>query len=281
MKILLVLFLTFLSFTTVSQTATVGEKLNVLFIGNSLTYYNGMPKMLQQMLIEGKDMVHVEFSTFPGMQLSGHLEQIVVSRTEHGMNTRIKKPEEMTETEKKLKQKKWDMVVLQEGTLSFLIPEQIDFKLNPAIEKIKLLINNPDCKVVLFHTWPLMTEYPKQFCNPSITIDPSIGKELCCSPEVLDMVHEMKLINEGYESVASFHKITVTDNGKKFYQVIRKYPEINLYEDEVHPSASGAYLNACVFYQYLTGRKASSIKYNGEISKATTEKLKKIAEQDI
>jgi hypothetical protein len=57
-----------------------------------------------------------------------------------------------------------------------------------------------------------------------------------------------------------------------------KYPEIELYEDESHPNENGAFLNACIFYQMLTDKKASDLIYNGKIEPKTAKKLKQIAE---
>lgn len=62
--------------------------MDVLFIGNSLTYYNSMPEMLKEMLADGGDLVNIEQSTFPGMSLSAHLDNIIVAQTEGGVSTR-------------------------------------------------------------------------------------------------------------------------------------------------------------------------------------------------
>lgn len=184
----------------------------------------------------------------------------------------------MTETEKKIAEKRWDMVILQEGTVQLLIPEARDFLVNPAIERIKALVNNPECKIILFRTWPSKADYPRQYCYPSGIIDASIAKEKSCSLNILDLDHEMELINSAYESVASSASIQLTDNGSRFYQILKNYPDINLYEDESHPSTLGAYLNACIFYQSITGRKATSINYEAEFPKDTAAFLKKMAE---
>jgi hypothetical protein len=68
-----------------------------------------------------------------------------------------------------------------------------------------------------------------------------------------------------------------SDNGNKFYEVLTKHPEIELYEDDSHPNKYGAFLNACVFYQMLTDKKASELKFNREIEPKTAELLKQVA----
>ncbi len=78
--------------------------------------------------------------------------------------------------------------------------------------------------------------------------------------------------------VAENNGIKKSDNGTKYYKILTEYPEIELYDDDSHPNANGSFLNACVFYQMLTEKKASELKYNGEIEPKTAELLKQIAE---
>jgi hypothetical protein len=91
-----------------------------------------------------------------------------------------------------------------------------------------------------------------------------------------NLKEEYELINHCYDLVAKENDILKSDNGTKFYEVLTKYPEINLYDDDYHPSALGSFLNACVFYQILTNKKASKQKYNGDIDPKTAKLLKKI-----
>lgn len=253
------------------------KQLNVLFIGNSLTYFYDMPQTLQMMLNETNSNIKIEHSTFPGMSLSDHLDNIIESRTENGISTRKKEDGETTETEIKIAEKKWDIIILQTGTVSVLIPENRDLKVNKAITDIKKLVSNPKCKFILFNTWPSKNEYPKQYCYPSRVIDKSIEKERCCSPTLENLEQEIRLINESYDLVAQKNNLLKSDNGNKFYKVLTKHPEIELYEDDSHPNKYGAFLNACVFYQMLTDKKASELKFNGEIEPKTAELLKQVA----
>lgn len=49
-----------------SQKPQSSEVLNVLFIGNSLTYFHDMPQTLQMMLDETHPNIEIDQSTFPG-----------------------------------------------------------------------------------------------------------------------------------------------------------------------------------------------------------------------
>ncbi|TVZ15432.1 DUF4886 domain-containing protein [Maribacter sp. MAR_2009_72] len=274
------ILLIILSFTIISCNSQKKQsyQLNVLFIGNSLTYFYDMPQTLQKMLDETNPNIKIDQMTNPGQSLSGHLTDIVTLRTENGISVRKKKDGEITETEIKLKEKKWDIIILQTGTVSVLIPENRELKVNKAVLDIKDLADNPNCEFILFNTWPSKKEYPKQYCYESRMIDISIEKDKCCSPKIENLEQEIKLINESYDLVAEKNGIKKSDNGTKYYEILTEYPDIELYDDDSHPNANGSFLNACVFYKMLTHKKATDLKYIGAIESKTAELLKRIAE---
>jgi hypothetical protein len=263
---------------TISGKSQQKEQINVLFIGNSFTYCHDMPQTVQKMLNEKYSHIKIEQITFPGMSLSGHLTNIITSRTENGIYTRGKEEGEQTETEKKIAEKNWDIVILQTGTIAVLIPENRDLKVNKAISTLKKLVSNTECKFMLFYTWPSKTIYPEQYCYPSDAIDNAIEKEKCCSPIIENLEQEFQLITTSYDLVAKENDLIKAEIGAKYYEIRVNYPKIELYEDDSHPNENGAYLNACLFYQILTGEKASGLSFNGAIEPNTATLLKKIAE---
>lgn len=276
MKNILLIILAFTIISCKSRQNQSSEQLNVLFIGNSLTYFYDMPQTLQKMLDETNPNINIDQMTNPGQSLSGHLSDIVTSRTENGISVRKKEDGEITETEIKLKEKKWDIIILQTGTVSVLIPKNREIKVNKAVSDIKDLVDNPNCEFILFNTWPSKKEYPKQYCYSGYSIDKSIEDIDYCSPIIENLEQEIKLINESYDLVAEKNGIKKSDNGTKYYEILTEYPEIELYDDDIHPNANGSFLNACVFYQMLTSKKLTVLKYNGEIEPKTAELLKKI-----
>lgn len=100
MKKLILLFLIFVGCR--SKQIENQQKTNVLFIGNSLTYYHDMPKTLQAMLNENNSKFNIEQSAFAGMTLNAHLEDIITESKGDDIYTREKEAGELTETEKKL-----------------------------------------------------------------------------------------------------------------------------------------------------------------------------------
>ncbi|AWW00550.1 DUF4886 domain-containing protein [Arcticibacterium luteifluviistationis] len=258
--------------------AQKAEKVNVLFIGNSLTYFHDMPQTLQLMLNETNPNIKVEQSTFPGISLSGHIEDVIVSRTENGIRARKKNSGELSETERKIGEKKWDIIILQEGTVRLLIPEVRKYKVETAIAAIKERVTNPDCKFILFKTWPLKGYYPQEYCYSKFSIKSSLPKDEYCSPLIESFEQELDLINDSYDLVAINQSLICSENANKFYEVLMEFPDVELYEDDMHPNENGAFLNACIFYQMLTGKKASVLKYTGAINLKTAEILKGISD---
>lgn len=277
MKKLIILALAFSTLNCSAQPKQ-GKELNVLFIGNSLTYFHDMPQTLEKMLVETDPNIKIHQSTFPGMSLSSHLTDIIESKTENGISTRQKRGTEVTETEKRLAERKWDVIILQTGPVSVLIPESRELKIDKAIADIKNFSTNPDCQFILFNTWPSKNTYPEQYCYSSVLIDPAIQKEKCCSPVLENLKQEYELINQAYELVAQKNNLINSNNGTKFYEVLTKHPEINLYEDDSHPNKYGAFLNACIFYQILTKRKSSALVFVAEIEPEKAKLIKRIAE---
>ncbi|MDO1512378.1 DUF4886 domain-containing protein [Maribacter confluentis] len=213
------------------------------------------------------------------MSLTRHLENIIISRTDDdNISTRKKTEGEKTETEIKVAEKKWDVVILQEGTVDLLIPELRDLAVNKAIEKIKTLVNNPECRFIFFTTWPSERQYPKEYCRGGGRIDESLDDmQDYCSPKIENYEQEFELIDNGHSLLAKKNGMLKTDNGKLYRMVKENKPDLALLEDPIHPNENGAFLNACEFYEILSGRKASNLKTNGQIEPQIAEYLKNIA----
>jgi hypothetical protein len=52
---------------------------------------------------------------------------------------------------------------------------------------------------------------------------------------------EVNVINKSYETLAKDNNLVKSSNGTKFFEVIIKYPEIELYDDDSHPSKYGSF----------------------------------------
>ncbi len=232
-----------------------------------------MPQLLQKMMDETDPNIKIEQITFPGVSLQSHLDYIIDPEKE---NSRIeKRPGDTTSTEKKLIQKPWDVVIMQEGTVRLLIPEAKDSLVTPAIQKIKKLATNKKCRFIIFHTWASnKAEYPKEYCYSSSIITKKFDGTKYCSEEIANLEQEVDLINKAYIFIAKTNTIEKSNNGNIAYKFMKIHPKIKIYDDDQHPSIAGAFLNACVFYEMLTGKKATKLKFNGSLNAKISESIK-------
>ncbi|WP_293870620.1 DUF4886 domain-containing protein [Flavobacterium sp.] len=268
MKKILAIICVVLFFGCKSKSILNQEKTNVLFIGNSLTYFHDMPTTLQSMLNEKHYNFNVEQSTFDGMTLQGHLTHMIIKKSGDTLYTRTKEIGEITETEKKIASKKWDIIILQEGSGNHYFPDAVKEVTGPTVKKIEGLVNNKDCKFIMFNTWTSKGKYPrKKECIAKAYFDETkyfMGEEVneedkFCSPERLNLEQDVKILSECFDGIKKQDDLTLTNHCQKHYNVRKKYPEIELYDDDCHPSEAGSFLNACVFYNLLTGEKASKL----------------------
>ncbi len=273
-KILILLF----AVTFLNCGSKESKEINVLFIGNSLTYYNDMPQKLQEMMNETNPNIKIDQITFPGFSLSAHLENIILESSDDNIRTTTKASGEQTKTERKLTENNWDIIILQTGGVAVLIPESLQYKVDPAIKKIKELVKNENSRFILFNTWTTKVEYPEKYCYSGRLISQTLdGMKEYCSPEINDSKEYLELTNQSYKTLADNNSLERTNHGNIFQKIFDKYPEINILEDTMHPSDLGAFLSASIFYRIITTNDPSDLKYVGGIDSKTAELLKDLA----
>ncbi|MGE0567619.1 MAG: DUF4886 domain-containing protein [Bacteroidia bacterium] len=239
-----------------------------------------MPAILQKMFDNANLKYTVSQSTFAGQSLQGHLNDMIDSVSNDVIWTHSKTIGDTTETEKALYSKKWDYVVLQEGTVRLLIPEVKIRNVIPSIQAIKDKIKGGKTEFILFKTWASLDSFPKQYCYPSRVVNKSIKKEKCCSPIMQSFEEETTLINSSYDTVAAVTGMTTLPIANCFAEIVKGHPNINLYDDESHPSKLGSYLNACVFFKYFAKQKASTIKYYADIDKSIAVTIQSVVDKN-
>ncbi len=90
--------------------------------------------------------------------------------------------------------------------------------------------------------------------------------------------------NSRQNSYQSTEKIAIETNskviydGKAFDQSRAMYPNINLFDDNIHQSEKGAYLSAATIYKTISNSSLESTTYTASLSKEEADKLLKIAE---
>lgn len=274
-KLFILVILVFLSITTKGQDFKKDREINVLFIGNSLTYYNNMPQILQKMVNETDPNINLEQITYPGFSLYAHLENIIEESSENNVKTRKKVVGEVTETEKKIMEKHWNIIIMQTGGINILIPEHRKLKVEPAIQEI-LSLSNCESKYVLFNTWTTTIDYPKEYCYPAAVVDKFAKPgEKICSPEILNEKNHFDLLQSGYKELVDRNNLTLTNHAGLFKKTRENHPDIDLLEDSMHPSKYGAFLSALIFYELITGKKVNNLKYKVDLRNEIVKTLKK------
>ncbi len=257
------------------------EPKTILFIGNSLTYFNDMPQTLQKMFEEQNDNYVVDQRTPPGESLAGHVSHVSIGTDV----TRRANPGETPTTIERLLSKKWDIVVLQEGTVQCLVPESRRYCFMPAVKMLDSIVRSRGGKTVLYQAYPLQP-YPKQYCYPAIAIKMNMPvkknvslNQTCCSREYQGYEDEYSTIDSVYKAAARMGNIGLARVGYAFKMCRQKHPEIQLYADDDHPSPQGSLLMACVFYKYFTHKKTVQIQYNAEVKEEEAFKIKELVDE--
>lgn len=283
-EILALLFIIF--YSCKSKPVEQVQKVNILFIGNSLTYYHDMPKMVKQMLDEKSTHYLIEQATFPGMTLNSHLNNIIYKREGDHIYTMRKNDFEITETEKIISSRSWDLIIIQEAPDMLFSKELVDELVQSDIEEIKALNRNKNCKYIFFNTWiPKVQHYPiKSICLPKsdfdyvkFPINNLNSDEKFCLEEVLNEKEYLRILNEALNHINLKQKMIISNHPNIHFNIRNKYPEIQLYDDDYHPSKIGSFLNACIFYKMITNKNPTRLKFNAGLDEKTTSLLKRVA----
>ena len=193
--------------------------MNILFIGNSYTFYNNMPLLFEKLCVQNGHDVVVNSVTHNGHKLYEFVDNN--DQYTKQLDTLIEK-------------KKFDICFLQENS-TFCILDSDSFMdgVSRLIEKLSSSVG----KFVLYETWGRKSgsEVLKKnkWTNESMTFEVAMA----------------------YERVARTFNMPISHVGLNFYDIYKNYKEINLYmEDLSHPSYEGSCLAALTHYVTLFGQ---------------------------
>jgi len=209
-KILLLLSL--ISFLSQAQ-----ETKNVLFLGNSYTYYNNLPKLIEDIATSQGDVFTHDENTPGGKALSDHAADAT--------------------SLSKIKQGGWDYVVLQDQSQkpafnpSFVATNCLPYAkaLSDSIYKYN------DCGLpVFFMTWGRKNGDASNCAN---------------YPPICTYKGMQERLRSSYLIMGQQNNAPVSPVGAVWRDFIKNNPNVQLYNaDESHPSLTGSYLAACTFY---------------------------------
>ena len=195
------------------------DSADVLFVGNSYTYYNNLPRLVEAIsqALDGPILLQGTHAiggySLPGHLRDGHVPEILQEQAPAG--------------------DLWDWVVLQgQSTLgvqysdpdSGILGDPANFQ--EATRDLVGLIEDKGAEPLLYMTWA-KERFPDQTAK----------------------------LAHAYEEIGAELGAPVSPVGWAWARVRRERPELELFQDDgSHPNATGSYLAACVIYAELTGR---------------------------
>jgi hypothetical protein len=232
-----------LFFGLILSVLVAAQPTRVLFIGNSYTHYNNMPKLLQEM------------ANSKGISADIHMD----AKSNHTFEMHAKRPE----LYQSIKKYKWDYVIIQ-GFSRELAQDTslIDSLSLPYLQQIldSVYANNSCTNVYLYQTWA----YQHGFQDDSLQIS-------------WDYQTMSDRIHYGYNYVADRLNLAIVPVGRAWEAVRTNYPEIKLYqEDQQHPTLTGSYLTASCFYAALF-KTNPKVSYQANIDDKTAALLQDLA----
>ncbi|TKJ40707.1 hypothetical protein CEE37_07010 [candidate division LCP-89 bacterium B3_LCP] len=193
------------------------DTLRVLFLGNSYTGSNNLPRLLIDLSQSGGRTVHTEAVTPGGYWLEDH-SSFTPSLTQISLGT-------------------WDYVVLQEQSQVPTIDYYRYNSMYPSAEYLDTLIKScGNDRTTFFMTWG--RKYGGQ---------QSIGAY--SSPVFSDFFHMQDSLSSAYTQIADELSAELSPVGNAWATALTLDPEVDLWQpDNSHPTLKGSYLAACVFY---------------------------------
>ena len=223
-------------------TSPTPAMIRVLFIGNSLTFYNDLPGMFARLAQSGGHVAQVDESSAGGGTWAGHTKSAI--------------------TLSKIKQRKWDLVVLQEQSDYPAVAAQRREIVYPAARLLSGRVRESGATPVLFMTW---------------------GRREGLPEAGLKTYAEMQAqVEAGYMEIADDLKVMVVPVGIAWQNAIAQKPQLELWQsDGIHPTREGTYLSACVFYAAIFRQSPAGLTYRAELPEETASLLQAAAAKTV
>jgi hypothetical protein len=216
------------------ETPVGNKKLRVLFVGNSLTFVNDLPKLTGVLAQDRGSVLEYEMHAPGGYTFA-----------QHARDPRLLAL---------IKKGGWDFVVLQDQSLVPAYP-RAKTEVFPYAQKLSALVRaaNPLAQIAFYQTMAKKN---------------GDRKNLRDFPEMGTYAGLQKKLNEAYLHMARENRGVLVPVGEAWQKMRSEHPSVDLYTDGVHPSLAGSYLAACVFYSVLFEDTLAGLKPPPGIDKA-------------
>jgi hypothetical protein len=214
----------------------------VLFIGNSLTFFNDLPGMFAEIAQSGGYEVEVEMIAHGGWTLADHVQSTAITE--------------------KIKGGSWDYVVLQEKSRLPAIPDQRDEQMVPAVRILEERIKESGAETILFMTWGTRDGLPEAGYD--------------------DYAEMQSQIESGTLEIGKEFKITVAPVGIAWQSALERAHNFNLWQlDGIHPAREGTYLSALVFYALIFQQSPAGLNFKADLPEETADLLQAVAAETV
>lgn len=237
-------FIALLFFILISYNAySVNDSTRVLFIGNSITYFNNMPDMFRNLANNKGHKISIGTHTPGGSGI-----------VDHYVNNQLYQL---------IKSKPWDIVILQPGSAE---SGGVSYPVDVTVQRAHILLdsiykNNPCTKVFLYqipYGIPSAGGYPKYFQVQTMIRD-SVTK-------MADSLH-LQMLPAG-ESFRAYYSTA---------QNLYLHGSIN----DIHPNANGSFLVASTFYTGIFQDSINGAKYFSSVPKDSAYKFFNIVDSVV
>lgn len=240
MRVKLLLLCVFL--TSIINAQTLSDPLNVLFVGNSLTYFYEVPQTFKAIAEEQGYFVNLDQHT-PGS--TGFVDHINNSELFQKFDNTV-----------------WDYVILQPGTSeSIEFSQPIESTIIQAHQlRDKIYENSPCASIYLYET--------------------SYGIVDSSPEELQQYLDTQVLIKNNLIQMSNQIEIPIVPVGETFQTSIQESPEHFLWESygDIHQNENGAFLAACTFFNALFQKPIFNSSINSTLSEIEANYFRNIAE---
>ena len=242
--------------TTAPTTTTSGDvnkpeddTMRILFLGNSLMFYNDMPETFRKMANAAGKNVYIQTILDGGSTIAKYADP----SHELGVSAR-----------KMISLGNWDYIVIQPSRRATPWENTVLEREIKAAKTIKSLADGIGAKIIIYSVWGNNNGKATAYTAVGASGTESLTTKLISRPAHAKFMYEFGLrvaseLGEG---------ITTVYAGLAFENCIALNPDINLYHtDYTHPSPEGSYLAAASFYATIFGEKSLEVGYKHGINK--------------
>ncbi len=214
----------------------------VLLVGNSYSYENDLGGMIQGLGDSAGNRVRVTTRAVGGWWMKDHAAS--------------------ADTIDVIESKDWDYVVLQEQSIvPASEPERLN-SMNPSMRSLNRSIQKSGASPVMYLTWGRADGFSE------------VGHANYASMQAA--------VTLAYEKIADELVAVIAPVGEAWRQASIDHPGLTLFQsDGSHPTRSGTYLAACVFYAALFGKSPEGLEYTGGLGAGEAAIIQRIAAETV